>query len=229
VNLLGASPLNGFDNQALAFFDHALAQAGFETGAVWGMRSSFVELGVTPSATANLVLSASALPLAEYLRGRFNTPFTAMLPLGLDGAARLRSALAAFASGQEPAAWEETGPAPCGSGTTLAIAEPLMAAEIRRLSGAEAYSFFGTTDALSMEGVTHIPTEEAAEKLLAGGDINALTADPLAAGLLPKGSGVEFLPLPHRAVSGRLYSFSIAETFGEQGEAFFAALLGGRE
>jgi hypothetical protein len=196
------------------------------------MRSTFEELRTAPAASLNLALSGAALPLAEYMKRRFGIPFIDGIPVGLDGEARLRASLAACIAGTQPntktttltdAPVAEKGGA---GGKTLVFAEPLLARAIRRRLGsaAEAYSFFAGKGSALAEDVTHVPTEAAAEKILSRADTGAVVADPLVKALIGGERGIRFLPLPHRAVSGRLAEGSVADLFGRRGETFFAAL-----
>ena len=82
VNLLGVSPLDGFDDDALDALLALLAENGLPAGAVWGMRSTLAQLQQSGAGNgaANWVVSAAALPLARYLHDTFGTPFVAGVP-----------------------------------------------------------------------------------------------------------------------------------------------------
>jgi hypothetical protein len=67
-------------------------------------------------------------------------------------------------------------------------------------------SFFSCGKELFREGDLFFTCEDDAEKALAEESLKTIYADPLFEGLLPTGPAKpEFVPVPHRAVSGRLF------------------------
>jgi hypothetical protein len=225
VNLLGASALDGFDDSVLDLLEALLAGAGFRRGAVWGARSSLEEIRESPGAGANWALTAAALPLARFFRDRYGIPFVAGLPVGRSEEGRILAGLEASARGEEPGAvFPPFAGGEAGRGT-LIVGEALIASSLRawilagggpEAPGAAAAggavgiaSFFPEGRELLRPGDFFFASEDEAVRALAGPDWETLIADPLIGGLAPGDSSRRFIPLPHRAVSGRLHRGSL--------------------
>ena len=230
VNILGASALDGFDDSALDMLEDLLDSAGLKRGAIWGARSPLAEIRESGGAAANWVISAAALPLARYFRERFGIPFVAGLPIGSGETGRLLSGLAACVRGEEPAA--AFTPAPeCGSGEghrTLIVGEALLCASLRsRLADEQGETdvgiatFFAEGRELLGPGDLFLDTEDDAARAVSAPELETLIADPLLEGLISGGGSPRIVPLPHRAVSGRLYDESRSSLFADA--ARFAA------
>lgn len=221
VNLLGASALDGFSDSVIDRLLGILQDAGLEAGAIWGARSGLGELAQSGKAGANWVLSAAALPLARLLRERFGTPFVAGLPIG--GSERERicgflknpeaQALSALPPREAPGEGGEKDP------RILVIGEAVFCNSLRAYLETEDLSFppgsvrtatfFAEGRELLGKGDLLFESEDEARTALEEGSFEAVFADPLFEGLLPKreepGKLPRLIPVPHRAVSGRIY------------------------
>ena len=82
ANILGATPLDlgiaGSDASLRSF----VVDAGFEVTSCWAVGSSLDELAQAAQAQVNLVVSAAGLPVAQWLRDRFGTPYVVGTPVG---------------------------------------------------------------------------------------------------------------------------------------------------
>jgi nitrogenase molybdenum-iron protein alpha/beta subunit len=227
VNILGASALDGFDGVCLDMLEDMLGGAGLEMAAVWGARSSMEELIRSGNAGANWVVTAAALPLAEFLRERFGTPFAAGLPIGRKEQDRIVSALTACAGGGEPEQIfppfrhkAEEGPLP--DAEIMIAGEALFCSSLRaylegeRASGpVKIATFFGEGKALLHPGDQLFLTEDEARRALSSPRLKWVIADPLLKDLA--GGSPRFTPVPHRAVSGRIYDEGRSRFFGKPG------------
>jgi hypothetical protein len=219
VNILGASALDGFDDPALNALENMLAAEGYRRLAVWGKRSSWDELQISAAAECNWVVSAAALPLARFFEERFGIPFAAGLPLGRGEHDRLFSALKACSCGERPA--RQFPPAAANQKPdTLIVGEALFCTSLRAYLVAEGGSgpavigtFFSQGKELLGSGDHLFADEDAARAVLSSPQFTWILADPLIKDLVPQGAAPRFTPLPHRAVSGRLYHESLARFF----------------
>jgi hypothetical protein len=228
VNILGASALDGFDDPALDVLETMLKGVGLERAAVWGARSSLEEIAESGGAAVNWVITAAALPLARYLRERYGTPFVAGLPVGSGEQERILAALWAASEGREPPG---SGSAPAQQGESkkiLILGEALFCSSLRNcleswgVSGqVQIATFFGEGKELFRPGDMLLTGEEDAEKAFAGG-FGTIIADPLIAELVPP--GIQFIGIPHRAISGRIYGESRSRFFGEDLRPQFGGL-----
>jgi hypothetical protein len=215
VNILGASPLDGFDDVKLDALVSLIKSSGLRAGAVWGMRSDLAALRQTPAAAVNWVVNAAAMSLAEYLHRRFGTPFVAGMPLGAGETGRIARGLAAA---QDKAAvvspFPPLGKLPADApARALLIGEGLFCASLRAqmetergLTSARLGSLFTGARAVFGGGDMVFGSEEELARALAENGLELVAGDPLIREFLPPNSSVEFIAIPHRAVSGRLYA-----------------------
>lgn len=227
VNLLGASPLDGLDAEAVDSLEALAAEAGLAVESVWGSRSPLEELRRAGRAQVNWVLSAAALPLARRLEARFGQTWIAGLPFGQAERARLVSGLREAAAGlpvPAPLPPCRSAAAVEGEPSVLIVAEALQAASLAAAAGpsgrVQAATLFASDP--SLPSVRHLECEASAASALASSA--AAVGDPLLAELAPVPA---FLPLPHCAVSGRLHRDSRARLFGAAGDSIFSTFLGG--
>jgi hypothetical protein len=219
VNILGASALDGFDDEALDALESLLRAEALETGAIWGARSSLNELAASGSAGVNWVITAAALPLARFLEERYGIPFVAGLPIGGGEEERIRSGLRAAAEGKKP---DRVFPPVKEGGAealTLILGEALLCSSLRSCleeGGEQAAvgTFFAQGKELLRPGDRLFISEEDARQALAARPFKAVIGDPLIRDLIPDGASPAFTALPHRAVSGRIYQESRSRLFG---------------
>lgn len=93
INLLGLTPLS-FSHRDTAYdLISLLKGCGFSVNAVWAMGEKTANIGKTGDAAVNLVLSETALPLAEYLKRIYGTPYVIGCPVSPDAADAVEEAL----------------------------------------------------------------------------------------------------------------------------------------
>jgi hypothetical protein len=222
VNILGASALDGFDGSALDALEAMLVAGGFTRLAVWGERSPWEELKESAAAELNWVVSAAALPLARFFEERFGTPFVAGLPVGREEQTRIFSALDACCGGGKPDRPFPPVPAVLNQKPeTMIIGEPLFCSSLRAFLEAEETSgpvsigsFFTQGRDFLRPGDHLFASEDDAREALLDPRLKQVFADPLVEALVPEEVRIRFTPLPHRAISGRLYNESLARFFG---------------
>jgi hypothetical protein len=229
VNLLGASALDGFDLPSLDMLEAMLNEAGLRKAAVWGSHSPLEELGRSPEAGANWVLSAAALPLARFLQKKYGIPFAAGLPIGELESRRILSALSACCRGDSPEDSPEGGALPpaeaSGAPRLLLVGEALFCSSLRaylekecRRGPAKIGTFFAEGKELlhPEKGDRFFVAEEEVREFFAAPGAGQIFADHLFRAFVPPDSGgdIQFNPVPHRAVSGRLYDEGRSRFFG---------------
>jgi hypothetical protein len=218
VNILGASVLDGFDDEKLDAMVALLRDNGLDAGAVWGMRTDMEGLRETPKAAVNWVVTAAALPLARYLQERFDIPFIAGVPQGEGEAARIVRGLQAACGGagdaglaglRFPPVRAIPEGVPCN---TLLAGEGLFCASLRAKMEAEdesrtvsVGSFFASAAEIFAARDRLFACEDDLEAALSNDALELVAGDPLFRDLMPRSSKARFVEIPHRAVSGRLY------------------------
>jgi len=243
VNLLGASALDGFDDEALDLLEALASEAGLRRLAVWGARSPLSELERSGAAAVNWVVTAAALPLARRLRERYGTPFVVGLPIGSRERRRLLAELAAIGGsvGAPLMAREREGDiladardgeaARSACRRVLVVGERLLCESLRAwlegelgLGPVAVAGFFSDDPCYARRGYKKYITEAEASNALREPGLELVIGDPLLSGLL---SSARLVPLPHAALSGRLYRESRSRLFEARGLASLTSLLGG--
>jgi len=88
VNMLGATPLDTGADRHLNMLISLLVQANLSVNAIWTMGSRLEDLIRSPCSELNIVISHTALPLAQYMQKQFGMPYTLSLPVGMQPSAR---------------------------------------------------------------------------------------------------------------------------------------------
>ncbi|MDR0450269.1 MAG: nitrogenase component 1 [Treponema sp.] len=220
VNILGASALDDLDKASLDVLESLLGQAGLERLAVWGARSPRKEIEESGGAAANWVITAAAIPLARYLKERFGTPFVTGLPVGAGEWERIRSGLCAAAEGRAPKRIFPPVAEEPGEKKLLIAGEALFASSLRAYLETECgtgpvriASFFTRGTELFRSGDQLFITEDDARRAFSDRNLERVITDPLMGDLFPGEQAPRLIPLPHRAVSGRLYNESRSRFF----------------
>lgn len=224
VNLLGLTPLDFHFQKALPSLKTFLASHGLDLAASWTLGTSIEELESSANADVNLVLTQSALPAAKILEEQCGIPYIVAIPyppLADEIANALQSTRTqkSFQSastdcnfgrlGRFP--WKFLGPQdrlfpremPQSPATTppssrastqnYIIGEPLSSFYLAK-------SLFQTTHA-SFDVLT--PPFSEPDLIATLKTAHLVLADPLYEALTPRAA--HFLPIPHRACSGRTY------------------------
>lgn len=209
LNILGATPLDlgiaGSDAPLRAFAQ----AAGFEVVSCWAMGSSLDELCRAAESQVNLVISATGLKLARWLRAEFGTPYVVGMPLGAPTEEPLRHPWAARLAQElreAAAAGERRWPCrnlrePAGVGAGCLVGEPVLMGSLAcALGGAWRVACPLEAD-VELLAPTDIRAEgeEGAQEALAGA--TRVVADALYGPIVP--AEVPFSTLPHQAFSGR--------------------------
>jgi hypothetical protein len=198
------------------------------------MGSSFDELSNAASASVNLVLTSSGLDLAKYLKQRFGTPYVVGIPMGKGEARRLIAELKSNltdCSSHGIGKAEYTTPASIHASQhnnkrVLIIHEQIIANSLRNclkadfgLQNIDVVTPFTLTRALTLADANdrQIDDERKLTQVINDG-YDILIADPLFAQLLkPRtDSSVQFIPLPHLAVSSKLHWHDSVNFIGDE-------------
>lgn len=218
VNILGATPLDFSLNGSVESIREWLDESGFEVICCLGMGSSLEEISGAAGARANLVISYSGIPAAEYMRSRFGIPYVCGVPVG-------KKFSAVLAENLWTAAQSELTLFPCAERQTdcegvTVIGESIFAGSLAAAMKLDAYQGARVicpldTDGRFMTGDDlDISAEENIEKALGRGDIEGIVADPLYKHISPE--SVKFCGLAHEAFSGRCYAKDIPNLINKE-------------
>lgn len=218
LNILGMTPLDYAAESCVSSLRGILESDGWEITSVWAMEDSLDKLEKAGESSVNLVISASGLRTAEFLRKRFGTPWVAGVPLGSMRGRVIRALENAAGSGDCAAAYEICERDLQGKPHVIVIGEPVMSCSI-----AQYYEDRGLSTlviaATEESGKLIRPSdricrgEEEVEETLAQlcAEDTLVIADPLYRYVIPEGTVLE--PVPHLAFSGRIYRSSFKDPF----------------
>ena len=232
VNLLGLTPLDYHWQKALPSLKTFLTTHGFDLAASWTLGSTLEEIEASATADINLVLTESALPAAKILEGKLGIPYVTAVPYTpleenivqllrtvihkrnakeCDSTTHYEPACTGSNFGREGRfPWKFLNPKdllfpremPLSPATT---SQPSRASQNYIIGEPLATNFFAealhrSTDA-TFEPLTPPFNEPDIMNTLV--NTNVLIADSLYEALTP--NTAHFLPVPHRACSGRTY------------------------
>lgn len=215
ANILGASPLDNFAADSVSRLRDFLGNLGLPLVSVWGQGANLPAMRRAASASINLVVATSALPLAKYMAARWAIPYVSGIPVGEQAAGTLARQIAHLKNGgvlPNGVAAAETTAGTASDAAVLLIGEQMLMSglrsELRRRypSLSLCVGSFFAWDALAAETQDcFLANESAAIDLLSEQRFDAVVGDPLLRELLPESARDRFLAFPHYAVSGRLH------------------------
>lgn len=224
IAVLGAVP------QDLGTADHADAlrecveRASGRRCTVVGMGGGPRSLGAAAAADLNLVVSAAAIPAAQWCEQAFGVPWISGFPAGASGEQRLGERIRAALEGRPaPQRTPESGSGP----RALVIHEQVMANAVRDclreefgFGTVEVATFFQFREELAEQGDSRLSEELELEEKVRTGHYDVVLADRMMHGMM-KSSGAKLVDLPHLAVCEVMF---YPEGFSPMGEALTAYL-----
>ena len=218
LNILGMTPLDYAADSCVSSLRGILKKEGWEITSVWAMGDSLSELEKAGESSVNLVVSASGMRTAEYLRARFGTPWVAGVPLGSMLGRVVRKLIKAAESGVCETAYETCGSDPHENPQVIVIGEPVLSCSIAQDyedRGLRTCVIAATEDSEKLirpsdkicRGEEEV--EETLEQLCT--EDSLVIADPLYRYVIPEGTAMD--PVPHLAFSGRIYRSSFRDPF----------------
>lgn len=223
VNILGATPLDFHIDGTMDRIKAKVSDSGFDIISCFGMGSSLEEIANAATARANLVISYSGIPAAEFMRTRYGIPYVCGVPIGTKFSARLMEHLWSAAN-------DELTLYPCAERKTykdgcVIIGESIFAGSLAAALRMDAdictriICPLDTETALLTGCDKQLSSEEDIENELAYEDIESVAADPM---YKPIAGEHKFIELAHQAFSGRCYTKDIPDLINGDLKALFA-------
>ncbi|MBE7720532.1 MAG: oxidoreductase [Lacrimispora celerecrescens] len=208
VNILGLTPLDFSNNSNAADLIGELEKRGLTIQADFSMISDFHKVCQAPSAGVNLVVSKSGLGLAEYMKKRYQIPYVAGVPVGESGADRLAGMLKETIADKRERALETDGEE---TSQVLMIGEEVLIRSLafyfreeRGIRGIQPAVLFGRTQGVYRQDSLALNSESDIRKLVNSGKYHTIIADPLIRQLIREKEKIQFMDLPHVAVSSKV-------------------------
>lgn len=197
INILGANTLDWQDENTDSLCKW-IEEKGFSVIANLGGSEKAENIAKAAEASVNLVVAASGLAAAKYLKKEYGTPYIVMAPFGKTWTERMLTALQDKKQPESSLQPEEQRP------EVLIIGEQLMGNAIREtllsdyeMQNVRVCTFYTLEKDLAQPGDRRIRSEKEAEKLLREGGFGIIIADPLLRCFAPENS--MWIDLPHKA------------------------------
>lgn len=203
VNILGTTPLDFSVNGYTEDLNEYLKINGIEVIAQLGMGGNLDDVKRSASAHVNLVVSSCGIPVAKWMKEKFDIPYVMGIPI--KGSMRIADLIKDANRGSQIFAGFAMG-ANTDDADTYIIHEPVYALSLREylqkqygicanvISPPDADGFFKNS-------VYTMDSENKTRELLK--NAVRIIADPMYKPICPKKA--EFIPLAHEAFSGRIY------------------------
>jgi nitrogenase molybdenum-cofactor synthesis protein NifE len=200
TGILGATPLDLPTLQSPETLKERVERNGGGRSACYGFGSGFPAWKGASKVRRNLVVSPSGLSAAVKMKEDFGIPYECGMKL-------------------EPADVFGTAPVRGGSGNILIVHQQILAGNLREVLRDSGYtgridtaSFFAASPELTGENDFYLKDEGEFAALLQNGDYGCLAGDPLFR-RVPAGRRIDYVNLPHFAVSGSLYACGTEEEY----------------
>ncbi|WP_024786729.1 MULTISPECIES: nitrogenase component 1 [unclassified Lebetimonas] len=213
VNILGAVHLDIGHHTHLNPLINLLKNLNYKIISIWGMEKNFENLIESSKAALNIVITSSGLKLAEYMHKNFDIPYIVGFPVGetIKNLINKKSV---------------------NNKKVLIIHEPIIALSIKEYFeknlGIEAFAASPIKNDLlnnnccffENKNFSFTETEEGFKKF--NDEFYYIIADPIYQKFI---KSKKFIPLPHLALSGRLYMNLNYDFIGKEGEIYFKKFL----
>lgn len=227
INILGLTTLDFSDNSNAADIRNLFEENDFKVICSYMVGCSLPDIRCSAQAGVNVVVAQSGMPVAAYMEKEWGIPYVAATPLGnTGGEAVLRAVQQAFTD-RKSRILHASG---LHDGEVLILGEQLIANSLRNalaqnygVKGVTVGCLFGMDKALAQDFDLDIKDERHIRDLIACGRYSKLVADPLLEVLI-KSNAIAFFPLPHIAVSSKLYWHRCRTFIGAEMEAFIAQI-----
>jgi nitrogenase molybdenum-iron protein alpha/beta subunit len=213
VNIIGCTPLDYWNQEQIAQIKEALISEGLKINGCWTMDGSLDSIRQTLAADVNLVVSISGIKAAQYLEQEYGMPYIVGVPVGVEGTKKLVIDLE-WASHNKKSPEKELALRELDSGQVdaLVIGDQVWANSFRaylRASNMEnnvrVVSFFKMEVDRMEEGDQKMNSEEDFVRYVRTVKPKKIIGDPLYKRITTSLNKVEYMGVPHLAVSSRLY------------------------
>jgi len=210
VNVLGLLSVDMGNERNADDICRVIEEAGYETNARFAMGLSMEQIERVAEADLNVVISRCGLDAAEFMEKKYGIPYICGAPVG-NGENFIKKLKGTYQSEHE----KKKAPA-----DILIIHEQILANSIREELEKQSDvsvtvgSMYGLDSRLSREGDLDLPNELTIRKIINSGQYSVIIADPVIKKILNR-DDVQFVELPHVALSGRLYLDQYPRYLGE--------------
>lgn len=233
VNIIGATPLDIGNFENLYALKALLKEQGYNIVSCWSMRSDLNTISKAASAELNVVISASGLDAARYLKNKYGIPYITGMPVGDKGTRILFDKIETELYGTLP----KTALFPEGFNLSgaLIIGEQIISNSIRDclrldfgIREVTVASYFIMDAEIAEPWDVKLESEKDLNIALESGQYSIVIADPLYRGFLPAVLKSTYIDLPHIAVSSKLFKHRLPVYVGKGGTNMLSRYLSGK-
>jgi nitrogenase molybdenum-iron protein alpha/beta subunit len=207
INLLGATPLDFTSNSNVRDYVNEFEKRGIKVNAVFAMNNDLEKLKKSSSASVNVVISASGYMLAQHFLRQFGTPYVIGQPIGERNSDKLCE-LIHLAENTGDNLFQKMNNEK--EAEILIIGEQVTMHSLRcclqedfEITGTDiGYPFMNISEITTLSDIA-LTSENAMMKAVNSGKYSCVIGDPLYSHIIKR--PVNFIPLPHVAVSSKLY------------------------
>ena len=206
INILGSNPLDLSANSNAEDLKKCLEQWGFPVNSEMMMGASLKQVEDLTKAEINLVVTKSGLKAAKLLHEKFQIPYVVGMPLYQSKL--LRDLLEKTWNDKTNRVLLDSSE----EGEILIVGEQVLSNSIRsaikeRIPHKKVCiaTLCGFDEEIAAKGDTHLTGEENLTLLINSGKYTTLMGDPLLEELIDKETSLNFIGIPHAALSSKLY------------------------
>jgi hypothetical protein len=226
INLLGATPLDFGTGSNVKDYRHEFEVRGFKVLATYAMDCDMEQIKKSSASSVNVVISASALPLAEYFSQIFNTPYVIGQPIGKRHSDKLCQLIEEAQQRGENQVFHVPRD---HDANVLLIGEQVTMHSLRSCLYEDLD--IATDIGCPFKLISHIasssdfalPSEKSIINAVNSNKYTHVIADPLIQELIKK--PLRFVPLPHVAVSSKVHWNNPPELAGEKVKTILRGVL----
>ncbi len=223
INILGMTPLDfhtgGWEKKFIELFE----SNGIEVIACFNMGMAIEDMRDSTAAELNVAVSQAGVQVAEYMNKKYGIPYIAVTPLG-DGSIAIEKTEKALNGIFEKVVIE-------GDADVLIAGEQIISNSIREYINknnvrADVAVLFDCTAKYLGSGDTEVKNELQLRTLLNSGKYTTVVGDPMIKALIKKEniSKINFIPLPHVALSSKVHWDEYKDFLGESSEEWLNSI-----
>lgn len=222
VNILGCNHVDMGDYNSNDLCNW-IQEHGFSVISAWGHTVTMAQMQNASKAEVNLVVTASALPLAKWMKKTLHIPYICGIPFGITQSELLIKQMIGVKNNTllSPINREET---------ILLIGEQFQVNALRNalrldygFNKITVASFFSMESDYLEDGDIHLNNEEEFEEFITGKLFDICFCDPFFKYILPR--SCRWISFPHRGVSNKLFIDQIPQYIGEKANKWLTQTL----
>lgn len=234
VNVFGTLGCDMWDVDSVHELERAILDCGAESVTCWGADCVLEEISGADQSKLNIVVSASGVKAAEYMKEKYGIPYLAGCPVGERAMERFKADVRSLLGTEEPTQEKEEAKCKqaCNYKKILVIGEQMLANGIRSClmdefaaEQVDCVTFFEQYANWKQEEDKKLRDEESLKSYVAQrGPYDLIIGDPVFKELVAGGTQA-YMDWPQLAVSSVIHMQKSFQSLGSYGTVYFAHAL----